>query len=101
MTTPRPVVRAQSVTMINADGSTDLFTPALHLADDHRPRLLVGGESRDAADRKLAEKIARETWDRNADIDDEAWPALDHFTREGRIETALAGIRAGREQVAE
>ncbi|MDF3280454.1 hypothetical protein [Gordonia sp. N1V] len=33
MTTPRPrpVVRAQSVTMINADGSTDLFTPAVHL----------------------------------------------------------------------
>lgn len=35
MTTPRPVVRAQSVTMINADGSTDLFTPlADHKAND-------------------------------------------------------------------
>lgn len=31
MTTPTPVCRALSVTMINADGSTDLFTPALHL----------------------------------------------------------------------
>lgn len=31
MTTPRPACRALSVTMINADGSTDLFTPALHL----------------------------------------------------------------------
>lgn len=48
----------------------------------------------DAADRALAEKIAREAVPPNAWVQ---FDRLDGVVRESRIQTALAGIRAGRD----
>ena len=48
----------------------------------------------DTADRELAEKIAREAVPPNAWVQ---FDRLDGVVRESRIQTALAGIRAGRD----